>query len=59
MIIWPLTAPPARSVGGVGLTEIAERFGYPAYVLDEEHVRLRCREYSRETNEDLQCRDVG
>ncbi len=45
MSIWPLTAEPARSVGGVCLTEIAERFGTPAYVLDEEHVRARCREY--------------
>ena len=43
--IWPLTAEPGVSVGGVCLTEIAERFGTPAYVLDEEHVRARCREY--------------
>ncbi len=47
MSIWPLTAEPALSVGGVCLTEIAERFGTPAYVLDEEHVRLRCREYRK------------
>jgi diaminopimelate decarboxylase len=47
MSIWPLTAEPALSVGGVRLTEIAEHFGTPAYVLDEEHVRLRCREYSK------------
>jgi diaminopimelate decarboxylase len=47
MSIWPLTAEPARSVGGVGLAEIAERFGTPAYVLDEEHVRARCREYAK------------
>jgi diaminopimelate decarboxylase len=47
MSIWPLTAEPALSVGGVGLTEIAERFGTPAYVLDEEHVRARCREYAK------------
>ncbi len=47
MNIWPLTAEPALSVGGVCLTEIAERFGTPAYVLDEEHVRLRCREYRK------------
>jgi hypothetical protein len=38
MNIWPLTAEPAVSVGGVSLTEIAERFGTPAYVVDEEHV---------------------
>ena len=47
MNIWPLTAEPAVSVGGVSLTEIAERFGTPAYVVDEEHVRLRCREYAK------------
>jgi hypothetical protein len=47
MNIWPLTAQPPLSVGGVCLTEIAERFGTPAYVLDEEHVRVRCREYSK------------
>jgi diaminopimelate decarboxylase len=45
MSIWPLTAQPVLSVGSVGLAEIAERFGTPAYVLDEEHVRARCREY--------------
>jgi diaminopimelate decarboxylase len=42
---WPLTAEPVLSVGGVGLASIAERFGTPAYVVDEEHVRARCREY--------------
>jgi diaminopimelate decarboxylase len=47
MSSWPLTAEPAVSVGGVRLTEIAERFGTPACVLDEEHVRVRCREYVR------------
>ena len=47
MSIWPLTAQPALSVGGVYLTEIAERFGTPVYVLDEEHVRVRCREYAK------------
>ena len=47
MSIWPLTAEPALSVGGVCLAEIAERFGTPAYVLDEEHVRARCREYAK------------
>jgi len=47
MAIWPLTAQPAQSVGGVRLAEIAERFGTPAYVLDEEHVRARCREYRK------------
>ncbi|MFB9835004.1 diaminopimelate decarboxylase [Actinoallomurus acaciae] len=47
MNIWPLTADPGHSVGGVSLTEIAERFGTPVYVLDEEHVRHRCREYRK------------
>ena len=47
MNIWPLTAEPALSVGGVSLTEIAGRFGTPAYVVDEEHVRARCREYAK------------
>jgi diaminopimelate decarboxylase len=47
MNIWPLTAEPALSVAGVRLTEIAERFGTPAYVIDEEHVRVRCREYAK------------
>lgn len=47
MNIWPLTAEPPTSVGGVPLTEIAERFGTPAYVVDEEHIRHRCREYRK------------
>jgi diaminopimelate decarboxylase len=42
---WPLTAEPALSVGGVSLAAIAEKNGTPAYVVDEEHVRARCREY--------------
>ncbi|MGW5530487.1 diaminopimelate decarboxylase [Streptomyces xanthochromogenes] len=33
------------AVGAVPLTEIAERFGTPAYVLDEGEVRERCRTY--------------
>ncbi|HUK69084.1 MAG TPA: diaminopimelate decarboxylase [Streptosporangiaceae bacterium] len=47
MNIWPLTAHQGLSVGGVGLTAIAERFGTPAYVLDVEHIRFRCHEYSK------------
>ena len=47
--IWPLTARAAGdggiSVGGVALTEIAARYGTPAYVLDEDDVRQRCRTY--------------
>lgn len=47
--VWPAstrTAPHGElSVGGVALTELAERFGTPAYVLDEGEVRARCRTY--------------
>jgi diaminopimelate decarboxylase len=42
---WPLTSEPALSVGGVSLSAIAEKYGTPAYVVDEEHIRARCREY--------------
>ncbi|MGW2229086.1 diaminopimelate decarboxylase [Streptomyces formicae] len=49
--IWPAsTTPLARgdlSVGGVPVTEVAERFGTPAYLLDEGEVRARCRAYLR------------
>ena len=47
--IWPLTARAGAdggiSVGGVTLAAIAARYGTPAYVLDEDDVRQRCREY--------------
>jgi diaminopimelate decarboxylase len=47
--VWPLTARAAAdgeiSVGGVPLAEIAERYGTPAYVVDETDVRQRCRGY--------------
>ncbi|MFF2849646.1 diaminopimelate decarboxylase [Streptomyces sp. NPDC058001] len=47
--VWPAsTARLAHgdlAVGGVPLTEIAERFGTPSYVLDEGEVRARCRAY--------------
>ncbi|GAB2821834.1 diaminopimelate decarboxylase [Streptomyces daliensis] len=47
--VWPAstTRLPAGdlSVGGVPLTAVAERFGTPAYVLDEAEVRARCRAY--------------
>lgn len=33
------------AVGGVRLTDIADRFDTPAYVLDEDEVRTRCRTY--------------
>jgi diaminopimelate decarboxylase len=32
------------AVGGVDLLELAQRFGTPLFVYDEEHVRARCRE---------------
>ncbi|MFH8486693.1 diaminopimelate decarboxylase [Streptomyces longisporoflavus] len=47
--VWPATT--ARlahgdlAVGGVPLTEIAGRFGTPAYLIDEDDVRTRCRTY--------------
>src|SRR5580704_2709899 len=44
----PMTAQRHRdgglSVGGVELVELAERFGTPLFVYDEEHLRARCRE---------------
>ncbi len=36
------------SVGGVDLVELAEEFGTPLYVYDEEDMRARCREYFAE-----------
>jgi diaminopimelate decarboxylase len=47
MSIWPRTARPALTVGGVGLAQIAEKYGTPVDVIDEEHVRARCREYAK------------
>ncbi|MFI6339427.1 diaminopimelate decarboxylase [Streptomyces sp. NPDC050535] len=47
--VWPRSArrePDGDvSVGGVSLTEAADRFGTPVYVLDEQEVRERCRTY--------------
>ncbi|MEV7197621.1 diaminopimelate decarboxylase [Streptomyces sp. NPDC093510] len=47
--VWPTsTARLAHgdlAVGGVALGEIAERFGTPAYLIDEGDVRARCRAY--------------
>ncbi len=44
----PMTAQLRRdgslTVGGVGLVELAERYGTPLFVYDEEHLRARCRE---------------
>ncbi|MFI5522006.1 diaminopimelate decarboxylase [Streptomyces platensis] len=49
--IWPASTasagPDDLAVGGVPLTELADRFGTPAYVLDEDEVRRRCRAYLR------------
>lgn len=49
--VWPgSTAPVGHddlAVAGVPLTEVADRFGTPAYVLDEAEVRHRCRAYLR------------
>jgi diaminopimelate decarboxylase len=33
------------SIGGVDLSTLAERFGTPLYVYDEDELRIRCREY--------------
>ncbi|WP_030616222.1 diaminopimelate decarboxylase [Streptomyces achromogenes] len=45
--VWPTSATESRpgglAVGGVPLTEIADRFGTPVHVLDEAEVRDRCR----------------
>ncbi|MEU1630575.1 diaminopimelate decarboxylase [Streptomyces sp. NPDC020096] len=47
--VWPASTRHAPhddlTVGGVALSEIAERFGTPVYVLDEDEVRSRCRAY--------------
>jgi diaminopimelate decarboxylase len=48
--LWPRTvtrdADGELSVGdGVGVRELAETFGTPAYVLDEEDLRSRCRDF--------------
>ncbi len=44
----PLTAAQSPrgslSVGGVDLVELAEEYGTPAFVYDEEHLRARCQE---------------
>ncbi|MEU3183621.1 diaminopimelate decarboxylase [Streptomyces sp. NPDC006923] len=45
--VWPASAVVAPggdiAVGGVSLAELAERYGTPAYVLDEDEVRARAR----------------
>ena len=47
--VWPRTARRSESgvlsIGGVDVHDIAEQFGTPAYVLDEDDFRSRCREW--------------
>lgn len=47
--VWPASARSLPdgdvTVGGVSLTEAAEEFGTPVYLLDEAEVRQRCRAY--------------
>ncbi|MEU0968725.1 diaminopimelate decarboxylase [Streptomyces sp. NPDC005917] len=47
--VWPASTteprPGETAVGGVPLAEVADRFGTPIYVLDENEVRERCRTY--------------
>jgi diaminopimelate decarboxylase len=40
-----LGADGAVSVAGVALTDLAEQYGTPLYVYDEDEIRARCREY--------------
>ncbi|UQA94211.1 diaminopimelate decarboxylase [Streptomyces halobius] len=51
LALWPGSTVPLPhadlAVGGVPLSELADRFGTPAYVLDEHEVRRRCRAYLR------------
>ena len=45
---WPIRAERADgvlTVGGVTVTELAERFGTPLWVVDEDDLRQRCRDY--------------
>jgi diaminopimelate decarboxylase len=49
--IWPITTRTddlgRLCVGGIALTEIADEFGTPAYVLDEDDLRGRARRYHK------------
>ncbi|WP_425547228.1 diaminopimelate decarboxylase [Actinocorallia aurantiaca] len=48
-LVWPRTArrlEGAMQVGGVDVRDLAREFGTPLYVLDEEDVRQRAREYA-------------
>jgi diaminopimelate decarboxylase len=48
--LWPRTvtrrADGVLTVGGLAVHELADRFGTPAYVLDEADFRARCREFA-------------
>ena len=48
--LWPRTATRGAggelTVGGVGVRELAARFGTPVYVLDEADFRARCRDFA-------------
>nr|WP_042177594.1 diaminopimelate decarboxylase [Kibdelosporangium sp. MJ126-NF4]CEL12701.1 Diaminopimelate decarboxylase [Kibdelosporangium sp. MJ126-NF4] len=46
--VWPRSAsahPDGLRIAGIPVTELAARFGTPAYILDEDEVRRRCRAY--------------
>ncbi len=46
---WPASArfgPEGLAVGGVSARELADEFGTPLLVVDEEHVRARCRSFA-------------
>ena len=42
-----IAADGSLSIGGCSVVELAERYGTPLFVYDEEHVRARCREAVR------------
>jgi diaminopimelate decarboxylase len=47
--LWPRTVTRAEtgslSVGGIDVRDLAAQFGTPAYILDEEDLRARCRDF--------------
>ncbi len=49
MMLWPVTAERddagRLAIGGVGVPDLAERFGTPLYVYDERTIRQQCRLY--------------
>lgn len=49
-VLWPHAADEDSdgyiTLGGTRLTELAGRYGTPAYILDEDDVRSRCRAYA-------------